>query len=91
MMFIMKGHHIYLIGYEKKNKNTPYYLDFSLGIGRVDLNSDYLSTKNMFTERISFGYVNFYASIRHMSNGGRVLGNKGENKGRNTLTIGIRF
>lgn len=78
-------------GFNKKFLNYPLYLDLSLGIGRVDLTSDYLSTVNMFTESISLGYKNYYISFRHMSNGGKVLGNRGENLGRNTITIGIRI
>ena len=79
------------IGYEKKLLNHPCYLNFSLGIGKVNLTSDFLSTNNMFTERISLGYKNYYLSFRHMSNGGKLFGNRGENLGRNTITIGIRF
>jgi len=79
------------IGWTKQLKNPEYYLDFSFGIGRVDLTSDYLSTNNMFTESISIGNDRYYLSLRHMSNGKEYLDNDSRNLGRNMLTFGIRF
>src|SRR5690554_3746592 len=68
----------------------PYYIDFSFGIGRVDLTDEKLPTNNMFTERISLGYKQFYLAFRHISNGGMDFDNPGGN-GRNTLTFGMMF
>ena len=79
------------LGYGRFFRETPYYWNVSLGIGKVSQTGKYLSTENMFTESIVAGYKNYYLSLRHFSNGGTILGNRGRNLGRNLVTLGVRF
>ncbi|MCK8824308.1 hypothetical protein [Fuchsiella alkaliacetigena] len=90
------------LGYRSDFGDSPYYWQASFGIGRVSFGRgeaeeyNHLSSNNMFTQSVAVGRGNYYVAFRHMSNGYRegyedILGNPGPNRGRDTLTFGVKF
>lgn len=75
------------VGYWQ-NLSDDWYFRASFGVGFVSQTGWKLSTVNEFTESLSLGWKGFYASYRHISNGGDTIDNPGNNNGEDILTLG---